>query len=67
MIIDRNGKIMNAEILRAVLNGYNIDLSQIQQPSNSNEKDDELMTTGISNSSNTPKQPDQKNENKRLM
>ena len=45
MIIDKKGTIFNIEILRAVLNGYKIDLSQIQPP---NEKDDEIVSNNKS-------------------
>ena len=42
MIIDRKGKIHNADLFRAILNGYKIDLVNTQVPNS--EKDDDLLS-----------------------
>jgi hypothetical protein len=41
MIIDRQGRIHNVEIFRAILNGYKIDLVNTQVPSS--DADDEIV------------------------
>jgi hypothetical protein len=42
MIIDRRGTIHNVELVRAVLNGYKIDMLHTQVPSS--EKDDDIVS-----------------------